>query len=208
MNKNNKSIVNPQINDLIAKIEKAQAQIDFCTTAFDGNTKLVIQELKERKKQSAEEYKALEVILTKFKNTCETLESVVRTVSVVPEKIDEKLSEFPDNFNNSIASSIPNLSRELCSTLDSGVNSFKIQAEVTLNSTSSQMNNAVQKLIGNTDQIHHDMRNELNIYSNALEKIIDRGGKFRMRSFFWTVLLSSSLSAIMAITTFWFIVRV
>jgi archaellum component FlaC len=208
MSKNNNSILNPQINELIDKIEKAQAQIAFCATAFDGNTKLVIQELKERKKETSDEYKALEAILVKFKNTCDTLESVARTVSIVPEKIDEKLSEFPDNFNNSIASSIPDLSKELCRTLESVLTSFKTQAEVTLNDTNSQMSNAVQQLKSNTDQIHHDMRNELNIYSAALEKIIDRSGKFRMRSFFWTVLLSSSLSAIMAITTFWFIVRV
>ena len=199
--------LSPQIKELISKIEKAQVEIAFCTTAFNGNTNIVLQELKEMKKQSVGEYKELETILAKFKNTCDTLESIARIISLTPEKVNEKLSEFPENFNNSITNSLPHLSTELSRTLESGVESFTNKAEATLNATNSQMSSAVQKLIGNTDQLHYDMRNELNTYSVALDKIIDKGSQFRMRSFFWTVLLSSTLSSAISITAFWLIGR-
>jgi len=208
MSQKDTKVASPQIQELISKIDKAQAELAFCKTSFEANTQLVLKELKEGKKQSVDESKGLDGTLLKFKATCENLDSVARTISMAPEKVDEKLSTFPKSFNNSISQSIPQLSEDLCRALEDGVKSFTIQAGATLNATNSQMTSAVQKLKGNTDQLHYDMRNELKIYANALEKIIDKGSKFRMRSFFWTVFLSSITSSAIAITTFYLIAKV
>lgn len=203
-----KENLTPQINDLITKLEETKVQSDFCVSSFAGSTEMLIKELKEEREKVAAHLKDLNESIAKFKESSISLSSATRTLSVLPKKMDEKLSKIPKSFNSSIAETIPDLSKELVAQLEKELNSLRYQAEALINTTNSQLTSAISTFKGNGNQIHHDMRHEVSVYKGAVEEIIHRSFKSRMINFFWTVLISSGLSAFMAISTFWFIVRV
>jgi len=208
MSKNNEGNLSPQINELITKLEETKAQSDFCVTSFAGSTEMIVRELKSEREKVADHLKDLNASIKDFKESSTSLSSATRTLSVLPEKLDEKLSKLPKSFNSSIADTIPDLSKELIAYLEKDLNSLKYQAEALLNTTNCQMTSSLRTLKGNGDQIHFDMKHELGVYKTSMEEMLNRSLKSRINNFFWTVLISGGFSAFIAITTFWFIVRV
>lgn len=208
MNKPNDNILSEQINDLIIKLDQVKSDLSFCSTSFSGSTELMIKELKNEREKVDDHLKDLNNSIKSFKESSSLLTSATRVISVLPEKINEKLSKLPKNFNSSIADTIPDLSQDLASRLKKELESLQIQAEALINTTNSNITNNLHVLGGETKQIHHNMQHEINVYKQDIEQIINRSVKSRIRNFFWTVLISSGVSAFVAISTFWLIVRV
>ena len=208
MNKPNDNILSEQINDLIIKLDQVKSDLSFCSTSFSGSTELMIKELKNEREKVDDHLKDLNNSIKSFKESSSLLTSATRVISVLPEKINEKLSKLPKNFNSSIADTIPDLSQDLASRLKKELESLQIQAEALINTTNSNITNNLHVLGGETKQIHYNMQHEINVYKKDIEQIINRSVKSRIRNFFWTVLISSGVSAFVAISTFWLIVRV
>ena len=146
--------------------------------------------------------------LAKCNETSTTFLSSTRVLSVLPEKIDEKLEQMPKNFTSSIKNTIPDLSKELIDQLEKELKSIRHQAEALLNTTNSQMTSAITTFKGGSNQIFHDMRHEINVYKSSMEDLLRKSFRSRMINFFWTVLISGAFSSFVAISTFWYIVRV
>ncbi|MFK7974025.1 MAG: hypothetical protein AB8B66_04110 [Rickettsiaceae bacterium] len=203
MTNSNKNILNSQINEVVNKIEKAQAEIAFCSTSSSSNIQLMIEELKALKKEFEQKGIELNNTMSEFKESSQSLENTTRLISILPDKMSERLSDIPKTFNRSIADSVPSLGKEIGSTLEAGVESFRIQSEAMLNTTNSDLSRAVNKLLGDANQINHDLNRNLNLYTSKLGQIMDACSKFRVRNFCWTVLLSCIFSTIVSIIAFW-----
>ena len=146
--------------------------------------------------------------LAKCNETSTTFLSSTRVLSVLPEKIDDKLEQMPKNFTSSIKQTIPDLSKELINQLEIELKSIRHQAEALLNTTNSQITDAVTTFKGGSNQIFHDLRKEIDVYKSSMEEILRQSFRSRMINFFWTVLISGAFSSFVAISTFWYIVRV
>lgn len=207
MTNSNKDMLNSQINEVVKKIEKAQTEIAFCSTSSVSNVQAMIEELKTLKKEFELKGVELKGTISEFKESSQSLENTARLISILPEKMSERLSEIPKTFNRSIADSVPSLGKEIGSTLEAGVESFRVQSRATLNATNGDFSRAVNKLLGDANQISHDLSQNLNIYTSRLDSMMEACNKLRIRSFFWTVLLSCTFSTIVSIAAFWFMTR-
>ncbi len=207
-NKNEDTLAIQQLAELITAIKKTQAEVTYAAKAFDGNTKLAINELKEAKTIIAAAAEELKAPISLAEQNIDKFDSVTSALAIIPDKIEDKLAGFPKTFNESIANSIPGLGEELCKSIDtilkSGIASFKIYQEEIMRNTNRAMNEYEQKLRKDAIDINNQISNDLRLYTEAFDKIIDRSDRFRMRRFFWTLLLSGGFSAMITIVTFWF----
>lgn len=218
-----------KIEELAAKLEKTRTETAHSINVFNGNVELTIKELKEAKKTTVEEVIRLKDTLTEFTEVKDSLESVVRVLSITPDKLDDRLDEFPKNFNESIKNSIPSLGKLLSEHIDatvasslkgfehriekiirdtdasfsSSAESMVAQTGALMMSTNIEIAEALGKLKGGTDQLHADIRHKLDVYTEGFDKIIDRSDRFRMRRLLFTLLICGAFSAVVSAISVW-----
>ena len=151
---NNNILVIKKIEELATKLETTRTETAHIINVFNGNVELTIKELKEAKKSTIGEATILKDALTEFTETKDSLESVARALSITPDKLDDRLDEFPKNFNESIKNSIPSLGKHLSEHIDATVASslkgFENRVEEIIRDTDASFSSSVKNMTAQT----------------------------------------------------------
>jgi len=182
------------VKSLEDAIERLHTEADFAAHSFRANTKETILSLKSTTVSLNEIFKKASTLEDNFKIITDKMHSQTTTLSVLPGKIAEEVSDLPQKVAEAVADSIPQLGKQLLEAQESMLENMKQSLANSIVNWQEQANITVKQL-----------KDDIVYYRQEMATIAELGSKNRMRRLFWILLLAGTFSAIVAGVSSWVI---
>ena len=198
------------LGNLAFAVQRMQACIQHSTNAFEGSSSNALGELKEMKRSIYEALRELQEPLKNTKRDLQSLEEISRALAVIPDKIADELARFPGVFSDATEEAMSNVAKIISDSvgnrISQDVTALNNEIMSYVRTYNEEVQAATSKFRGDNNQIHHDLKYELQKYTDGLERIIDRSDSFRIKNMMYNAVLCSALSALISTLTVWYMV--
>ena len=182
------------IKTLEDAIKRMHIEIDFASKAFGGNAQESIASLKSTRDSLISVLNQLTEPLAAFKSNNTVFDNSLQTFAVIPDKIKNQISLLPEYLKKSIASGIPQVSKEL---VENQANHNKLLQK--------SFEESIESFKGKTNDIISEFNKEISYYKQELIKTTELSAKNRTRRLFITLLIAGGFSALVSGFTSWYI---
>jgi len=194
---------------LISSIEQMKAEATNASYSFEANTQEVIASIQNTKEAINKVIDLLNIPLKDLSENSNSLKSTAKILSLLPNKIDDRLAKLPHGFSQVLSDSIPNIAAKLNSILEQSVERLMHRLDESRKSTSMQTEKSTTELVTifktEIGKLSGQFKQDTLLYKTELEKIIEVGSKERLRKFFLILATAGSFSAIVSGVTSWVI---
>lgn len=195
------------LKELIPSIERMNTEVSYSINSFDGSTQEAIKSFHNVKESIEKVINLIKEPLDELSKINNNLHGAAKLLSILPEKIDDRLIKLPDKFNLVLNDAIPGIAQKLNSSLEKSVNTSCMQLEEVGKFIASSNEESITQLINNVKHDIGTVSKQLKVdvlqYNKEVEQIIEIGSKNRMRRLLTVFLISGSFSAIVSGVTSW-----
>ena len=182
------------IKTLEDAIDRIHIEADFAAKAIGSNTEDAINSFKNAKEVLDSALTQLLEPLSQLKQHANNIEVSSKTLAILPNKVEDKLTPIADKVTQSVTDSIPYLGDQL-----------NKHHKTTAEETKRSINNYLDHLQMSTDTISSQFRKDIINCQKQLTAMTEASSKNRIGRLFWNFLFICSFSAIISGFTSWYI---
>lgn len=197
------------LKPLISSIEQMTAEATNASYSFEANTQEVIASIQNTKQSINKVIDLINIPLKDLSENSNSLKSTAKILALLPNKIDDRLAKLPHGFSQVLSDSIPNIADKLNSTLEQSVEQLMQRLDESRKYTAMETEKSIIELVTifktEVGKLSEQFKQDISFHKTELEKIIEIGGKERMRKFLLILVTAGAFSAIISGVTSWVI---